>query len=32
MAHHSGRGDGEHGWKIVTTQTRAGNQVSLNTP
>jgi len=27
MPHHSGRGDGEHGWKIVTGQTRAGNQV-----
>ena len=26
MPTHSGRGDGEHGWKIVTSQTRAGNQ------
>jgi len=26
MPAHSGRGDGEHGWKIVTGQTRAGNQ------
>ena len=26
MPSHSGRGDGEHGWKIVTAQTRAGNQ------